>query len=165
MFSSAGFDGTNLLFSDASTTFIQAGNENYIKWMGRYYYILRAMDCTESGVNLSIFIKQSKITIWNAANLLCMLFTFLYCTPNLCFSVMMGVCRRSLSPTLVCPVSWRAAKMCRHGCGFQKQKSDSWYSVCLWHICGGLYEENTSMPIKRYLNTKLSYSYPLTPKW
>lgn len=50
MFSSAGFDGTNLLFSDASTTFIQAGNENYIKWMGQYYYILRAMDCTESDV-------------------------------------------------------------------------------------------------------------------
>uniref|UniRef100_A0A9J8BF87 Serotransferrin n=2 Tax=Cyprinus carpio TaxID=7962 RepID=A0A9J8BF87_CYPCA len=48
MFSSAGFEGTNLLFSDASTTFIQAGNENYIEWMGRYYYILRAVDCTES---------------------------------------------------------------------------------------------------------------------
>uniref|UniRef100_A0A671RWX6 Serotransferrin n=1 Tax=Sinocyclocheilus anshuiensis TaxID=1608454 RepID=A0A671RWX6_9TELE len=50
MFSSAGFDGTNLLFSDASTTFIQAGNENYIEWMGQYYYILRAMDCSESDV-------------------------------------------------------------------------------------------------------------------
>ncbi|KAG1940982.1 melanotransferrin [Pimephales promelas] len=50
MFSSADFSGENLLFSDASTTFIQAGNENHIEWMGRYYDILRAMDCSKSDV-------------------------------------------------------------------------------------------------------------------
>ncbi|KAK9973321.1 hypothetical protein ABG768_024057 [Culter alburnus] len=50
VFSSADFSGENLLFSDASTTFIQAGNENYIEWMGRYYHILRAMDCSKSDV-------------------------------------------------------------------------------------------------------------------
>ncbi|RXN39228.1 melanotransferrin [Labeo rohita] len=49
MFSSSGYGGTNLLFSDSSTTFIEAGNENYIEWLGRYYYILKAMDCTQSG--------------------------------------------------------------------------------------------------------------------
>lgn len=47
--------------------------------------------------------------------------------------------------------------MCRHDCGFQKQKFDSWYSVCLRRICGGLFEENKSMPIKSHLNTKPSY--------
>ncbi|KAI2663575.1 Melanotransferrin [Labeo rohita] len=50
MFSSSGYGGTNLLFSDSSTTFIEAGNENYIEWLGRYYYILKAMDCTQSDV-------------------------------------------------------------------------------------------------------------------
>ncbi|XP_051997558.1 melanotransferrin-like [Xyrauchen texanus] len=51
MFSSASFSGNDLLFSDASTTFISAGHENYIEWMGRRYYaILRAIDCSESDV-------------------------------------------------------------------------------------------------------------------
>ncbi|KAI7807691.1 melanotransferrin [Triplophysa rosa] len=51
IFSSTSFGGTDLLFSDASTTFIEAGNENYIEWIGRRYYdILRAVDCSKSDV-------------------------------------------------------------------------------------------------------------------
>lgn len=50
MFSSADFGGENLLFSDTSTKFIQAGNENYMEWMGRYYHILKAMDCSQSDI-------------------------------------------------------------------------------------------------------------------
>ncbi|TRY77556.1 hypothetical protein DNTS_001967 [Danionella cerebrum] len=50
VFSSTNFNGENLLFSDASTKFIQAESENYTEWMGRYYHILKAIDCSESDV-------------------------------------------------------------------------------------------------------------------
>ncbi|XP_065120847.2 melanotransferrin [Paramisgurnus dabryanus] len=51
LFSSSSFGGSNLLFSDDSTTFIEAGKENYIEWMGRRYYdVLKAMDCSASDV-------------------------------------------------------------------------------------------------------------------
>lgn len=69
MFSSASFNGENLLFSDASTMFIQVGNENYIEWMGRYYYILRAMDCSKSGVNLPQTIKNVLFSFLNILSL------------------------------------------------------------------------------------------------
>lgn len=44
---------------------------------------------------------------------------------NVCVCVFMYNRRCPFSTAMVCPVSWRAAKMCRHGCGFQKQKFDS----------------------------------------
>ncbi|XP_017334575.1 melanotransferrin [Ictalurus punctatus] len=47
VFSSVAFNGENLLFSDSSTKFIPAGNDDYIHWMGqKYYNILKAMDCS-----------------------------------------------------------------------------------------------------------------------
>ncbi|KAL7891233.1 hypothetical protein AOLI_G00007090 [Acnodon oligacanthus] len=51
LFSSAAFNGENLLFSDSSTKFIPTGHEHYIDWMGRHYYnILKAMDCSKADV-------------------------------------------------------------------------------------------------------------------
>lgn len=72
MFSSAEYNGNNLLFSDTSTTFIQPGNENYMEWMGRYYHMLRAMDCTKSGVNLCVFLKRLKNGLFSFSNILCL---------------------------------------------------------------------------------------------
>ncbi|XP_066519091.1 melanotransferrin [Hoplias malabaricus] len=51
LFSSASFNGENLLFSDNSIKFIKSSHEDYIEWMGRNYYnILKAMDCSKTDV-------------------------------------------------------------------------------------------------------------------
>ncbi|KAJ8374366.1 hypothetical protein SKAU_G00049460 [Synaphobranchus kaupii] len=47
MFSSAQYGGQDLMFSDNSKMFLEAGSEEYKSWMGlSYYNALRAMDCT-----------------------------------------------------------------------------------------------------------------------
>nr|XP_023699566.1 melanotransferrin isoform X1 [Paramormyrops kingsleyae]XP_023699567.1 melanotransferrin isoform X1 [Paramormyrops kingsleyae] len=49
MFSSESYGGTDLMFSDNSTNFIAAENEDYRSWLGlRYYNALKAMDCKTS---------------------------------------------------------------------------------------------------------------------
>ncbi|XP_031430070.1 melanotransferrin [Clupea harengus] len=51
MFQSVDFDGTNLLFSDRSTTLIKASGAHHIDWMGHtYYHALRAMDCSSAEI-------------------------------------------------------------------------------------------------------------------
>ncbi|KAF4079310.1 hypothetical protein AMELA_G00191730 [Ameiurus melas] len=55
IFSSMAFNGENLLFSDSSTKFIPAGNDDYIHWIGqKYYNILKAMDCSVNDVPESL---------------------------------------------------------------------------------------------------------------
>lgn len=50
MFSSAGYGGGTVLFSESSTMFLGVESDDPKKWMGSFYYnALSAMDCKPEG--------------------------------------------------------------------------------------------------------------------
>lgn len=104
-FSSEGYGGGTVLFSESSTMFQEVASNEPVKWMGQNYYnTMKAMDCKKEGKSIFLFF-------------VCQLLSFSH-LPLICLPTH----RR---PPVVRGVQRRAAEMWWHGLWIPEERPDS----------------------------------------